>query len=169
MSDSDDSSSSSSSSSSDSDDGTSSNSPTSSNAASKSTRTETKITSKTFLDDEDNNDVAFGVNESFARKYNARKRREELAKVRREGKYNLDGNSGEESSETEDEDAELLTKSKDDEIARTLEMIRNRDPGIYQKDTEFYNENENEESKKKKKKTTAMYAKDYIRHSLLNG
>ena len=103
----------------------------------------------------------------FRRKYNARKRREELAKVRREGRYNLD--SDEESSETEDEDAELLTQSKDDQIARTLEMIKNRDPRIYQKDTEFYNkdEEEDEEGASKKKKTKAMYAKDYIRHSLL--
>ena len=50
-----------------------------------------------------------------------------------------DGNS-------DDEDAELLTRSVDKQIQRTLDMIKRGDPAIYDAGTQLYNSDETSDS-----------------------
>ena len=72
------------------------------------------------------------VNKEYASSFMDRKDRESaLQRV-------YDESSGSESSETEDDDADLLTETLDDDISATLQMIRNKDPRIYDKDVQFY-------------------------------
>ncbi|KAI9465171.1 KRI1-like family C-terminal-domain-containing protein, partial [Lactarius psammicola] len=77
------------------------------------------------------------INEHYAKAFQYRKEREELAKLKE--KYGSDADaddlssdgSDSESDESEDEDGEELTPALDAAILRTLARIKARDPGIY--------------------------------------
>lgn len=81
-----------------------------------------------------------GFNQEFARQYEAQKRREILssypaADLERDG-----GDSQSSSSEEEDDFAELLTKKVDRRIRETLRALRDKDPRIYRKDVQFFDD-----------------------------
>ncbi|KAH8422688.1 KRI1 family protein [Aspergillus melleus] len=77
----------------------------------------------------------------------------------------------ESSSEEEDEDGELATAALDQEIMATLKAIRSKDPRVYDKDVQFYAEEDAnakpEDGEKKKEKP--MTLRDYHRENLLSG
>lgn len=79
------------------------------------------------------------INKKFAVKYDQRKRREELGRAEELGLLS----ESESESESEDE-GQLLTKKRDLEIHRVLEMIRARDPRIYDSSTALYDEAEDD-------------------------
>lgn len=111
------------------------------------------------------------VNEAFAREYERRKRREELARLREQEQqerrrtnadprpsgcnadqisHTSDGvtiaSSDDDESTNEDDLGMLLTKRLDTQWARTLELIRRRDPCIYDPNFRFYDEDETTET-----------------------
>lgn len=73
-------------------------------------------------DDEPN--LGFRVNKKFAEKYEYKKKKQELAKA-------VDLSELDESSESEEDDG--VDPSADKQFSTILELIRNKDPAIYQK------------------------------------
>lgn len=84
------------------------------------------------------------INKSFADKYAHNKEREEVSRARELGVAAKGSDSS--SSSSEDSDAELLTRSVDKQIQRTLEMIKRGDPAIYDANTQLYNSDSTSDS-----------------------
>merc|ERR1712079_825514 len=111
------------------------------------------------------------ISEKFAKKYNAQKDKEELTRASR---ILADEDEGDESSESEDEDAELLTNTVDTKIFETLNKIRSRDPSIYNKDNGFFNDEDFKEKKVDKPSASSVGTekgiktryKDFLRDTL---
>ncbi|KAI0764323.1 KRI1-like family C-terminal-domain-containing protein [Trametes elegans] len=98
-----------------------------------------------FSDGSDVEDVhTLTINEHYAKAYEYRKEREELAKLKE--KYGSDFEEGvddeedSEEAESEDEDGEELTPAVDAAILRTLARIKRRDPAIYQSEKDIFEE-----------------------------
>ncbi|CAI8028399.1 Protein KRI1 homolog [Geodia barretti] len=88
-------------------------------------------------------DVAFEdgitINKAYAAKYEAKKRAEELSKLRDQyGDVPLEASESSSSEEEEDEDAEMLTADVEKDFLRTLSLIHSRDPRIYDNKTQFF-------------------------------
>ncbi|PLB46766.1 Krr1-domain-containing protein [Aspergillus steynii IBT 23096] len=124
------------------------------------------------------NGFNFKINEDYARRFEHNKKREEIqkleAKVGKDSKRRGDGSGSEEesSSEEEDEDGELATTALDEEIMATLKAIRSKDPRVYDKDVQFYAEEDaatKPEDAEKEKKPKSMTLRDYHRENLLSG
>ena len=120
-----------------------------------------------FLDGQEKIDETFKINAKFAQKYETRKRKEELHKL----KHMSEGEDEDESdSETEDEDGEQLTKELDKDIMKTLKMIKSKDPTIYNPSVAFFKDKEPEETAPKEKSVDKpVYYKDLVRQNALNG
>ncbi|EIW53933.1 Krr1-domain-containing protein [Trametes versicolor FP-101664 SS1] len=84
------------------------------------------------------------VNEHFAKAFEYRKEREELAKLKEKYGSDLDENDEDEEdseeAESEDEDGEELTPAVDAAILRTLARIKRKDPAIYQNGKDIFEE-----------------------------
>ncbi|CAL1711960.1 unnamed protein product [Somion occarium] len=83
------------------------------------------------------------INEHFAKAYEYKKEREELAKLKE--KYGSDYEDGDEEedseeAESEDEDGEELTPAVDVAILRTLARIKRKDPSIYEAGKDVFEE-----------------------------
>ncbi|GAA6059080.1 hypothetical protein JCM10212_002051 [Sporobolomyces blumeae] len=129
----------------------------------------------------DEEDVgAFNVNQSFADKFEAKKRTEELSKLQdKYGKdFQLDDlqDSDEDSEDLsdDDEDAEFVTPQVDAAILRTLARIKAKDPAVYDADRDVFEEEEARTASGSTAKTTKKAAsskpvllKDYQRSRLL--
>ncbi|KAH9925911.1 Krr1-domain-containing protein [Epithele typhae] len=98
-----------------------------------------------FSDDsdiEDTHDIT--INEHYAKAFEYRKEREELAKLK--DKYGSDyegeddDEEGSEDGESEDEDGEELTPAVDAAILRTLARIKRKDPAIYEDGKDVFEE-----------------------------
>lgn len=78
------------------------------------------------------------VRADYERQFNERNRRNELKKKTvQKALKEMEQSRSDESSESEDEDAELLTAEMDKEIFDTLLKIRNKDPSIYSREQVF--------------------------------
>jgi protein KRI1 len=122
------------------------------------------------------------VNESFAKRFEYNKKREELQRLeeklgksskkrKRGGDDASDGlsSSDESTSESEDE-GELATAALDSEIMATINAIRSKDPRVYDTNAKFYTGEETADSQPaKSKKEKPMHLQDYHRQNLLNG
>ena len=108
------------------------------------------MSSKALFDDDDDDDVAdansgseeapeefgsFKVNKGYADRFERRKQKQELARLRERH-----GSDDDDDESTEDEDGELLTPALDVEIFQTIDKIRNKRPEIYTKDARFFSE-----------------------------
>ncbi|KAJ3091889.1 hypothetical protein HK102_012811 [Quaeritorhiza haematococci] len=109
------------------------------------------------------------INESFAKKYEHKKRQEELSQLRdkygeeeavlamkldrkqrrprryeeeAEDDYDDEDDEDSESDEEEDEVGELVTPEVDAQILKTIAKIRSRDPSVYDSQTNFFTEEE---------------------------
>ncbi|OBZ65900.1 Protein kri1 [Grifola frondosa] len=84
------------------------------------------------------------INEHFAKAFEYKKEREELAKLKE--RYGSDAEEDEEDSEdseeaeSEDEDGEELTPAMDAAILRTLARIKRKDPSIYEQGNDVFEE-----------------------------
>ncbi|KAL1916494.1 uncharacterized protein VTP21DRAFT_5685 [Calcarisporiella thermophila] len=116
------------------------------------------------------------INEAYAKKYEEKKRGEELSKLQE--KYGKDATledfEDEDSEEDveEDEFGELVTPEIDAQILKTIAAIRTKNPKIYENNTAFFSDEavENARKKWKEKQTTAekpVRLKDYHRKVLL--
>ena len=107
------------------------------------------------------------INKDFEARFNARNRQEELLSMRKGKSALLNQSSDEDStSEEEDEDGQLLTPNIEATVAKTLAMIRNRDPKIYEKNfkVEYTSDAAAAQQQPKKKKEKPMFVKDYARY-----
>eukprot|EP00794_Sanderia_malayensis_P008075 gene8075-8939_t len=109
------------------------------------------------------------INRKYAKKYEKTKEKQELDRLKQ--KYGDDQMSTESSSsESEDEDAEALTPQIEKDFLKTLTLIKQKDPKIYDKEAKFYNsqdESSHDESKVKTENKKPVYLKDYERERLL--
>lgn len=104
-----------------------------------------------LLDDSDDSDaeqggVALKVNDEYARRFEYNKKREEKHRLEEKyGKAKAFGNPADDSEDSEegveeDDAAELLDETLDDEVNATLQALRAKDPRIYNKEVKFYRE-----------------------------
>ncbi|EMD34170.1 hypothetical protein CERSUDRAFT_117663 [Gelatoporia subvermispora B] len=98
-----------------------------------------------MLDDSDNESIhQLTINEHFAKAYEYKKEREELAKLKEKygSDVDEDGVDSEDSeeAESEDEDGEELTPAVDAAILRTLARIKKKDPAIYESGKDVFEE-----------------------------
>ena len=111
--------------------------------------------------DEENENFSLSINSSYAKKYEERKRQEEIGQLEDKHKANLEkkgifkqkeGQDAEEedyesetdseSDEEEDDEGELLTPAVDAQILKTLSEIRSRSEKVYDPSTRFFDEKE---------------------------
>jgi protein KRI1 len=86
-------------------------------------------------------DASFGLNKGYAKRFEKRKKMQELSRLRQ-----LHGDEDSEDAESEDEDAKLLTPALDLEILKTIDKIKNKKEGIYDQERVFFDEAEQGES-----------------------
>ncbi|KAG1836085.1 KRI1-like family C-terminal-domain-containing protein [Suillus subalutaceus] len=98
-----------------------------------------------MLSDSDTEDIqTLTINEHYAKAFEYKKEREELAKLKE--KYGSDFEDGaddetdSEDAESEDEDGEELTPAMDAAILRTLARIKKKDPAIYNAENTIFEE-----------------------------
>jgi protein KRI1 len=89
---------------------------------------------------------SLSINKGFADKYAHNKEREEISRARELGLAAPGEEGSDSSSSSDDEDAEMLTRSVDKQIQRTLDMIKRGDPAIYDAGTQLYNSDETSDS-----------------------
>jgi protein KRI1 len=121
------------------------------------------------------------VNESFARRFEHNKKREELQRLqeklgktsrkrKREDDVGSEDDSSDESTSESEDEGELVTETLDSEIMATINAIRSKDPRVYDQSAKFYSEtSESQAGKSKGKKDKPMHLQDYHRQNLLNG
>jgi protein KRI1 len=119
--------------------------------------------------EEDINDLQ--INESYAKRFEHNKRRDELQQLKE--KYG-EGEKEESSSsedELEDDDGELITPQVDAQIMKTIKLIQEKNPIIYDKNTKLIDDDLIEEARKNfESKTTekGISLKEYQANMLLN-
>ncbi|KAI0333246.1 Krr1-domain-containing protein [Cubamyces sp. BRFM 1775] len=96
-------------------------------------------------DDSDVEDIhTLTINEHYAKAFEYRKEREELAKLKEKYGSDVDEDAEDdedsEEAESEDEDGEELTPAVDAAILRTLARIKRRDPAIYEQGKDIFEE-----------------------------
>lgn len=105
------------------------------------------------------------VNKKYAKEFNDRKRREELANC------NVDEEESSSSDESdEDEFADLLTPQLDIKIFQTINAIRRRDERLYDPNIQIFQQQEMEEDQEETKKMTKhakLHYKDVVREQIL--
>jgi protein KRI1 len=113
------------------------------------------------------------INPVFAKKYEDRKKREELSNLK--DKYgDSESEESESTSEEEDETGQLVTPFLDAQIVKTIASIKRKDPEVYDPKTAFFEEEEVKKAKeawkeKQKKKEKPVTLKDLQRKRLLEG
>lgn len=137
-------------------------------------------------------ETSLSVNQTYAKKYEERKKKEELSQLqekyrdtRRTARNGGDSDSSAESASTsdtdEDSDAELLTPGVETEIITTIQRIRNKDPVIYNTSTAFFGDQDAEaddsneafkaqnhgRSSESKRSEKPVFLKDILRTELL--
>lgn len=122
-------------------------------------------------EEEEQNELGMKVNESFAQEYHERKRRQELAKAREEGLLDADE---EDSSTSEEEDEGEIPATTNAKVMGIIEMIRNKDPQVYDSSKNFFREDElidnkgaNENETPQQKKAKKLTARDVVRQQIL--
>eukprot|EP00127_Corallochytrium_limacisporum_P007141 Clim_evm14s243 gene=Clim_evmTU14s243 len=120
------------------------------------------------------NGFDFKVNETFAEKYEHKKKHEELSKLKDQYGANVQEDD-DSTSEEEDSDAEELTPTVEKNILKTIAALKNKDPRIYDPQYSFFEEKDMEDEdskvdglkkKTKQKEAKPMYLKDYERKRL---
>ncbi|KAG1739083.1 KRI1-like family C-terminal-domain-containing protein [Suillus paluster] len=98
-----------------------------------------------MLSDSDTEDIqTLTINEHYAKAFEYKKEREELAKLKEKYGSDFEGDEDEETdsedAESEDEDGEELTPAVGAAILRTLARIRKKDPAIYNAEKSIFEE-----------------------------
>ncbi|KAH8712152.1 KRI1-like family C-terminal-domain-containing protein [Phaeosphaeriaceae sp. PMI808] len=126
--------------------------------------------------DADQGGVALKVNDEYARRFEYNKKREEKHKL--EEKYGKSkalqdpADDSEDSQEgvEEDDAAELLDETLDEEVNATLQALRAKDPRIYDKKVKFYREvDEDGDDTNGAEKEQSMTLKQYHTKNLFEG
>eukprot|EP01138_Halocafeteria_seosinensis_P007604 gb/GECG01007772.1/.p1 GENE.gb/GECG01007772.1/~~gb/GECG01007772.1/.p1 ORF type:complete len:659 (+),score=192.61 gb/GECG01007772.1/:1-1977(+) len=118
------------------------------------------------------------INRDFAEEYHERKRRQELAKAREAGLL-IDASEDdheEESSSSEEEDEGEIPPSVNAKVMGMIEMIRNKDPKVYDSSTKFFRDDEllqstgqaSGENADRPRNQKAQTARDVVRQQILD-
>ncbi|XP_023179364.2 protein KRI1 homolog [Drosophila hydei] len=121
--------------------------------------------------DDDADDLQLSTNQDYANSYNVLRKKELLQKYKDRG---LDISESELDSDSESSDEDEVDVKFDQEFFKTLASLKSKDPRIYDKETQFFNEKEDSESnddadapKKKSSKSKPVTLKDYERKVIL--
>ena len=135
--------------------------------------------SSLFDDDDDDakdeaSDAVFGHNKDYAARFERRKKKQELSRLQQ---LHGDDEEDSEDAESEDEDAKLLTPGLDLQIFKTIDKIRSKDRGLYDKNKAWFEDEDEDEAgsaagagksaAKAGKAATAKEAKVTLRTQLL--
>ncbi|KAJ3043218.1 KRRI-Interacting protein 1 [Rhizophlyctis rosea] len=134
---------------------------------------------RNLLDDDEGDEPVLRINESFAQKYEAKKKYEELTKLKTQygDGYEDDEPPDSESDEEEDEFGELVTPEVDGQIMKTIVSIREKKPEVYDSKVNFFSDDllskAGQQWKEKQQAIKAggkpMRLKDFHRQKLLAG
>ncbi|CAI2164808.1 298_t:CDS:10 [Funneliformis geosporum] len=120
--------------------------------------------------------IKLTINSEYAKKYELRKKDEELSKLKEKfGDMSDVDTDSSSTSEEEDEFGELVTPEVDAQIMKTIVAIKSKDPKVYDSQSNFFADEEIQKAhhqwldKQQKKKSEAkpMHLKDYHRKILL--
>ena len=92
-------------------------------------------------DEEEDGGAQFGLNKAYANRFEQRKKKQEMARLRE--RYGDDDSSD---ASTEDEDGSLLTPALDLQIMRAVDKIRQKKPEVYAAGTSFYAQDAGEDA-----------------------
>ena len=112
-----------------------------------------------FVDDSSENISKFNVDPKFAQRYKHNKDREALQRAKELG---LDDRSYSETSESEDEEADLINPVVSEKFNNLLKMIRNNDSRIKDPNFNPFEDKDFEIENEKKKQSKPVYYKDLI-------
>ncbi|XP_076763290.1 protein KRI1 homolog [Xylocopa sonorina] len=130
-----------------------------------------------FNGDKSDSDEELKINKDYAKSYDNWRQKEELNKLKT--KYgNVDENetsddNSESESSSEEEEKNELTEQFDKDFYKTLALLKNKDPTIYNQDATFFDETNKaqelhiEKKKEKTKKEEAVFLRDYERKIIL--
>ncbi|KAF2896128.1 hypothetical protein ILUMI_10041 [Ignelater luminosus] len=117
--------------------------------------------------DDSDSDLNLKTDTDFAKNYDKWRQKEELHKL--QAKYGNESSDTESSSE--DDEGDEINEEFEKDFFKTLSCLKNKDPRIYDKKIQFFNnQNEAENVPKlltKKKKDQPVYLKDYERKLIL--
>ncbi|XP_050334333.1 protein KRI1 homolog isoform X1 [Bactrocera neohumeralis] len=124
-------------------------------------------------DESDGEDLQISTNKEYAKSYNSFRKKELLKKFKDRG-YDVNSESSSDSESSSEED-EVVDIKFDKEFLKTLSSLKNKDPTIYDKSTQFFQsineDNDEAEDKKnvtKDKKHKPVTLKDYERQVILD-
>ncbi|XP_065834092.1 protein KRI1 homolog [Oscarella lobularis] len=111
-------------------------------------------------------DVGFRINAEYAKKYEEKKKKEELSRLRDKYGDNFEEESS--SSESEDDDGRGITTKNDRDFLKTLSLLKSKDPRLFDKEFKLY-ESEDDESASVASgdEKKPMMLKDFEREQLL--
>lgn len=121
-----------------------------------------------MFDAGDLEDVGFTINESYAKRFEYNKKREDLHRLQEKYGKNVADDETTSSGSEEDEDAMHDSIAKDKGFLRVLSKLKSKDPAIYDKNKYWFEDTEGggrDEVREKKEKP--VYLKDYERETLL--
>lgn len=130
-----------------------------------------------FNGDNSDSDEELRINEDYAKSYDNWRQKEELNKLKTKyGDINEDETSGESSeseSSSEEEEENELTRQFDKDFYKTLSLLKNKDPKIYNQDVTFFDDTNKtqellvEKKKNKAKKEETVFLRDYERKLII--
>lgn len=125
-------------------------------------------------DESDEEDLQISTNKEYAKSYNSFRKKELLKKFKDRG-YDVNDSESTSDSEPSSEDDEKVDIKFDKEFLKTLSSLKNKDPTIYDKSTQFFrslNEDnsdaEDEKNVTKNEKHKPVTLKDYERQVILD-
>lgn len=126
-------------------------------------------------DENDGEDLQISTNKEYAKSYNSFRKKELLKKFKDRG-YDINDSEATSNSESSSEEEEVVDIKFDQEFFKTLASLKNKDPRIYDKNTQFFqslkedtnSDAEDEKKSSKYKKNKPVTLKDYERQVILD-
>lgn len=139
----------------------------------------TKAKQSLFEDEQEETTAAtrLAVNSKFAERYESKKRKQDLARARELGLDPATTEPAPSSDEESEDDGAALTADLDAQVRQTIDLIRKKDPRVYDPAVTFFPESgtakddadeDDGAAKKKSKKQKKVTGKDVLREQLLD-